>query len=349
MRRILIADDERVDLLMLQSMFSRLFPNTFEIMTAENGRQAVAIIKSFEPEIAILDIEMPGINGLEVAQKIRWAFPHAVLFFLTAHEVFTYAQQACDAGATGYLLKPISDEMLIRSVQKALERLTAQEYSQRDHLLTEQQTEECQELCTLIYQSLLEEGTCAALSRFRDFCCRIDATVLLQQLLLHLEAQAVRDLGRSLTFHLPKDLKYRDIAGITAWAEHSFLQYRACYEEMTEENHNFGVLAIRQYIRDHYASEISLAEVAAAMGYSETYFSRLFCQHFGQSFTAYLTEVRMQAAQSLLIATNRSINHIGEAVGYRDPNYFSKAFRKATGFSPSEFRSSRQGRGGELR
>ena len=53
---------------MLQSMFSRLFPNTFEVMTAENGRQAIVFAKEFEPDIIILDIEMPGINGLEAAR-----------------------------------------------------------------------------------------------------------------------------------------------------------------------------------------------------------------------------------------------------------------------------------------
>lgn len=84
------------------------------------------------------------------------------------------------------------------------------------------------------------------------------------------------------------------------------------------------------------------------MNYSEAHFSRLFSQYFGKSFTAYLTEVRMQTAQSLLIATNRSINRIGEAVGYRNPNYFAKAFRKVTGLSPSEFRSNHQGKGDEL-
>lgn len=490
MWHVLIADDEPYELLMLQSMFSRLFPNTFEVMTAENGRQAIVFAKEFEPDIIILDIEMPGINGLEAARQIRADLPQGILFFLTAHEVFTYAQQACDVGASGYLLKPISDEVLLQSVKKALEQLTEQKHSQHNHHLAEQQLLSlllsgsiaddllylfpeqypqaiptgtiaiidgldvrdadifsstlrselpshfcyvfseyngvhliwfvlhdasevkqiltcplkaaaravaacfspeiritvgkpfrdlakvhdafssaylarytgrerkvlwfCEQdedgigMCELIHRSLLTEGASAALSRFRVFCRYIDAVSLLQQLLLYLEAQAVQDLGRSFVLRLPEDLKYRDVSGITAWAEHCLLKYRTCYEETVEKNRSFGVLAIRQYIRDHYASDISLAEVAAAMNYSEAHFSRLFSQYFGKSFTAYLTEVRMQTAQSLLIATNRSINRIGEAVGYRNPNYFAKAFRKVTGLSPSEFRSNHQGKGDEL-
>lgn len=490
MRRVLIADDEPFELLMLQSMLSRLFPGTFDMQTAENGRQAIALAETFEPEIAILDIEMPGINGLKAAQQIRQRLPHIVLFFLTAHEVFTYAQQACDVGAAGYLLKPISDDLLLQSINRALEQIEEQEVSHREHQLSEQQLlslllsgsiaddliclfpkqyaqlitagaiavidgldaqdadlfssvlgselpshisyvfseyvglhliwfvfrsetepkrilspallsatlavskknspkarvtvgkpfrdlskahdsfssaylarqadddgatlwfceqeEEIQALCKRIHRALLDEGCAAALALFRSFYHRIDGIVLLQQLLLYLEANAVQDLGRPFPLPLPEDLKYREASGIAAWAEHSLLKYRTSYEEVLGNDSGFGVLAIRQYIRDHYASEISLAEVASATNYSEAYFSRLFSQHFGQGFTAYLTEVRMQAAQSLLIATNRSINRIGEAVGYRNPNYFAKAFRKATGLSPSEFRSNHHGRGREI-
>ena len=74
------------------------------------------------------------------------------------------------------------------------------------------------------------------------------------------------------------------------------------------------------------------------MNYSSAYFSKLFKQCFQRNFITYLTDVRIQAAGGLLQNTDLTIREIGENVGYKDPNYFPKVFRKVVGVSPSEYR-----------
>ena len=64
----------------------------------------------------------------------------------------------------------------------------------------------------------------------------------------------------------------------------------------------------------------------------------LFKQYFGHSFVTYLTDLRMKKAEDLMRTSSLSIKKIGRIVGYPDPNYFTKVFRRVRGVSPSEFR-----------
>jgi YesN/AraC family two-component response regulator len=97
---------------------------------------------------------------------------------------------------------------------------------------------------------------------------------------------------------------------------------------------------MEEYISENYRLDISMQDAARAMNYSEPYFCKLFKQQFGQSFTAYLTEYRIRHARVLLCQPTVNIKDVGSEVGYQDPNYFAKVFRRLTGQSPSEYRLS---------
>lgn len=96
---------------------------------------------------------------------------------------------------------------------------------------------------------------------------------------------------------------------------------------------------VEEYIRTHYMRGISMHDAAAAVGYSEPYFCRMFKQQFGQSFTSYLTEYRIEEAKKLLAKPTVKVKEVGVLCGYPDSNYFIKVFRRATGKNPSEYRS----------
>lgn len=94
----------------------------------------------------------------------------------------------------------------------------------------------------------------------------------------------------------------------------------------------------KNYIRSHYADNISRDTVAKVVFLDGAYFSRLFKQKTGQSYIDFLTEVRMEKAKELL-ATHSSISEISEAVGYFHRNQFITNFRKFTGYTPNEYRT----------
>ncbi len=95
----------------------------------------------------------------------------------------------------------------------------------------------------------------------------------------------------------------------------------------------------KEYIGHRYMdTNLSLAEVATHVNLSSSHFSAVFSQEAGQTFKEYLTEIRIKKAKELLRMTTLKSAEISYQVGYSDPHYFSSAFRKNTGLSPTEFR-----------
>lgn len=119
--KLLIADDERIERAILCRKLSREFGEACELLQAENGREAVRIFQERGDICAvILDIAMPGLNGIQAAAKIREISDSCIIIFLTAYSDFSYARQAIRLRALDYLTKPYQDEELFAVVEEAL-------------------------------------------------------------------------------------------------------------------------------------------------------------------------------------------------------------------------------------
>jgi AraC-like DNA-binding protein len=88
-------------------------------------------------------------------------------------------------------------------------------------------------------------------------------------------------------------------------------------------------------------NEISMQEAARAINYSETYFCKMFKQQFGQNFTTYLTEYRINEAKKLLKQPYMNVKEVSAKVGYTDSSYFARVFRRSVGISPSDYQLQR--------
>jgi len=118
MTRALIADDEPHLALYLQEQLALLWPELEIVRIARNGNEAAAAIEELEPDVAFLDIQMPGLSGLEVAQGIEG---DTQVVFVTAFD--RYAVQAFDHAALDYLLKPFKTDRLVRTIERVREAL----------------------------------------------------------------------------------------------------------------------------------------------------------------------------------------------------------------------------------
>jgi DNA-binding LytR/AlgR family response regulator len=115
--RVLIADDEPKLAEYLAERLAALWPGVEVCDTAANGEEALAKIQEQKPDVAFLDIKMPGMSGLEVARKI--SHPCLVVFVTAYHK---YAVDAFEEEAVDYLLKPVNDERLKRTIARIQER-----------------------------------------------------------------------------------------------------------------------------------------------------------------------------------------------------------------------------------
>lgn len=110
-----------------------------------------------------------------------------------------------------------------------------------------------------------------------------------------------------------------------------------------ENEINKMVAEARDYIDHHLADNITVSEIAARFFVSPNYFSRLFKKNMGEGCNDYIVRKRMEKARNLLTATDLSAGRIASMVGYNDTNYFSMAFKKYFGMSPTSYRSSQRG------
>lgn len=94
---------------------------------------------------------------------------------------------------------------------------------------------------------------------------------------------------------------------------------------------------VKEYIDDHYKRGITLEEMAEHIGLSPNYFSTIFKRVFGTNFVEFITGRKMNEAKRLIVENEHSLKEISYMVGYNDPNYFSRVFKKQFQMSPKQF------------
>lgn len=116
----LLAEDEAVLRKELRSRLDRLWPELHVCCEAENGLEAIALMERYRPDVVFLDIEMPGMSGIDVARR---ASGRSRVAFITAYDAHAIA--AFEQGAIDYVLKPYDDARLALTIERVKERLAA--------------------------------------------------------------------------------------------------------------------------------------------------------------------------------------------------------------------------------
>jgi two-component system response regulator YesN len=94
----------------------------------------------------------------------------------------------------------------------------------------------------------------------------------------------------------------------------------------------------KEYIKTNYSKSITLEDVAREINVSPQYLSKLFKEETGENFIDYLTGIRIRIAKNLLESDELSVKEICYNIGYSDPNYFSRIFKKIVGSTPTEYK-----------
>lgn len=261
---LLAADDEELELKAIDFLVKDRRLPFRRVVYASNGDDAVRLALDNKADVALLDIRMPGKDGLVAAAEIRASRPWTAIIFLTAYDDFEFARSALRLKAEDYLLKPVSGERFEIAMRAAI-------------------------------LSLRDLGVARSLRPER----RAEITF----------PRATSDIGIE--------------------------------EAAQDESAAILVTRFLEYIENHLTEPISLESASRIVGLSSSYFSRMFTVVTGRSFTEHLGRLRINAAMELLERRELSIKSVCAMVGYRDPNNFSTAFKRLTGYSPKEFRACR--------
>ncbi|EGQ7940063.1 response regulator transcription factor [Vibrio vulnificus] len=114
--RVVIVDDHQV---VLDGFMARLEmePEIEVVGTASNGLEALDVVKQHKPDVVLMDISMPILNGIEATRMIKAEWPEAKILMLTMHDNREYIMKVMQEGAVGYMLKEISAEKMVQAIK----------------------------------------------------------------------------------------------------------------------------------------------------------------------------------------------------------------------------------------
>ena len=266
MIRLLIADDEKLEREALAELVQRRFEREVVLEVAENGRKAADTAVLWGADLILMDIEMPGMSGLDAARAVLAQRPSCRVIFVTAYSLFQYAHEAVHLGACDYLLKPVDPDELEASVRRAIRQIE-----------TERKLEELAAAQPQPEQTETEEEAEDAPEESEN-----SQTALVM-------AHVRRYLEDNYMFDLSLDSVGEILHISPAYLSAQFKKYQKMnfLDCLTELRIN----AAKELLADPFRSS---AEVASMVGYEDaSYFARAFKNRTGMTPTQY----RRQAGQ----------------------------------------------------
>ena len=121
MKQLLVVDDESEICDFLKVFFEE---REFQVRTANSGQAALAEVEKLQPQIVLLDVHMPGMDGMSTLREIKKRYPAIKVIMVTALETREKIEEAMRLGADNYITKPLSLEYLEKDVQEKITQLT---------------------------------------------------------------------------------------------------------------------------------------------------------------------------------------------------------------------------------
>ncbi len=328
--RVLIVDDDQM---ICDGTARRLekcgIADIDSICCAYSGEEALSVFQKETVHVLFSDIRMNGLTGLELIQAAKQLQPYTVCVVVTAYDQFQYAQQAIRVGVHDFLVKPCSGREMREQALRAVNCMTDTEPQRRRQL---------------------EEALCAAVRQAgapANELFRYYAMEAPEQLRL------VRFSSPDVRWQPPTGWSYRplnaDFALIAANAvppspESNVLgisdagcNLYALYQQAGEQGSNHQIVArARQYVQEHLCEPLDMAMVANVMNLSYSYFSRVFHEETGMTFSKYLQRLRLEEAGRLLLSGEKLVD-IATHLHYQNAANLSRAFAREMGLSPSQW------------
>ncbi|MBN2656071.1 MAG: response regulator [Spirochaetales bacterium] len=490
MYRVMIVDDEEPVLDSFAFIFDKYVSDFTLCGKARSGTEAVRLISELNPDLVFMDIQMPGLDGIEAIRQLQPRFPQTVFILATAYERFDIAQKAIHLGVFSYLVKPVSRQKILEElelVKKHLDerkKISASQEEEEEFL--EKRKEEFkrdflssliwknpdrdkwEEFCRLfdvnssrsaiylvggmswasmeirrdVYGEITrkirykykcqtaelgdkllflfpEEREMKNLeSRFREILSAYDSYNIIlgagdfrssdelsasfalafepfgdesgegygrnreQNRILEvyreiLTSERVRgedlfkeywiEIFKSYSFEIAKGkmvglftlllqdldnhllirsnfnidpaeeiIPLENMEAWRKWASDAAKEILDLLEKQRSQSYPKPLKKALSFIAENYSSQIQLTSVAEECLVSPSYLSRLFSEHLDTKFIDYVNRYRINQAVILLRDRKMSIKEASYMVGYQDPNYFSRIFRKIMGVSPSD-------------
>lgn len=342
MYKILIVEDEELERTSLKIFLEENLSNVEIVGEAKSGYEAIELIDKEEINLMLVDINIPGVDGLEVIEYAREKLdPTVAIIVTTAYDDFEIAHSAIKLKVDDFLLKPIRKEVLIEAVQAFEDVLNTEDnFSQSDELLTQ------------LGMEIRKYSYKTSIDLLREY---ID-TIYDESQDVNLISKKLQEVAK-LVLKIGEELGIKDNNELVVQSEKlkiKYLLYNNKHDALNEvvkmidllfdkmnvkgKISDDGMKVVVDYIERNIKKGISLEDVANHVNISTYYLSKIFKKEMGVNFITYITDRKMQLAKEMLVTTDIPVLNIALDLAYNEANYFSKAFKKKTGYTPSEYR-----------
>lgn len=351
MYSILISDDEIIERNYLKSVINK-FPDKYYLSgEAVNGREVVDMAAALKPNIIIMDIYMPLLNGLEAARIIKTNQKNVVIILNSAYAEFEFARQAIGYNLDAYLLKPASEQNIFETIDSCLckkqlnEELNVGSAKFSTNLLDKYPYSIVDRLIESIHTHDLKLIQYNA-SIYLDFLKSQQYN--LEEYRLHI-INTIFSIMRTINMVLPEsphsiiklDSHLQEISKAKNWYE-----ILNCIEDffnhlmlLLKESFIFNrdsIESIVKYIDECYLKQISLDSLSDIFHFSPSYISRAFHKSKGVTINTYINQKKINHAVYLLKTSDLAIKDIAYSCGFVNISHFNRVFKKLTDKVPSQ-------------
>ncbi len=378
--KALIVDDERNVRNVIRQLGDWDVSGITMLLEASNGYEALDIVRTENPDIIFTDIKMPRMTGLELIEELNTLGYTGKIILVTGYDDYTFMRKAIQLNSFDYLLKPIDadafDSVLNRVVtaigEEALEDGEIVEEARRlrsNQIFTSACTgggteelaaflpadDELEMSLLSFYHTHLPEPHMDALRGELQEKGMGNVFAFLEEENLYgvltVKGQWVY-VEEWVSGHI--DLPIRLVQGELPDLDELSSTFSKLQGEL-QQNHYRSIRSLDElesarriqeivsYVETYYMEDISLDRLSKMFFLTREHISRTFKKETGLPLSKFVAKLRIEQAKVWLIDSDETIYSIATMLGYQDEKYFSKLFKKVTGFTPYEFRSGNSG------
>ncbi len=347
-----------------------------QVQHVYDGEEAARMVDTFRPDMMIMDIHMPMLNGIDSMKRMQQSGHLPRTIILSAYDQFEYARDALRLQVSHYLLKPVdADQLRDVLVELIQESAAAGRQSIRN------------ELNQTIYSGSIEAESLSIVRKGLEFLS-VDRFAILTfvdglpsetDYSCWLQEQVDNKISCVICCKNKKEMvvlvgggddltssqlrEFREFVlekasvlspnqqwsvGISSIAQDAASLPQLIAESAqdiggpaeTGSKLRDAMLRIKPYVDRSYQEDLTLQSVSGRFDIDKYQLSRAFKQEFGVNYWSYVIKVRMEKAAELLVGTSWKNSRIAEHIGFLDESHFSRVFKKYYGMTPKEYRSS---------
>ncbi len=170
MYKLMVVDDEQLAIESVKYIVDKEIDNITVVNTARSGREAIEKARMDRPDIVMMDIKMPGINGLDAVREIKNLYSNVVFVMVSAFEYFEFAQTAVELGVKDYLTKPVNKAQVMETLTKITKELDIERLRYDSEIKAKEKMEKMQEVVehSCIYSILMSRSVNMNIAKYKE-------------------------------------------------------------------------------------------------------------------------------------------------------------------------------------